>query len=75
MDNSYAQQMASNFSSLTVNTFEYSLGLPPPASGDTTQWLLDSLASTEMDPLQYTLVNISMLFSSEYTEVAVLLAR
>jgi len=75
VDNSYAQQMASNFTSLTTNTFEYSLGLPPPSDGNTADWLLQSLSSTDMDPLQYTLVNISVLFTSEYTDNTALQAR
>lgn len=75
VNTSYAQQMAQNFTSQTTQTFEWGLGLPPPTSGDTETWLQQSLSSTLMDPLQYTLTNISMLFSEYYSSDSALHAR
>jgi hypothetical protein len=75
VNTTYAQQMAQNFSSLTTNTYEFSLGLPPPLSGNTEAWLQQSVNTTLMDPLQYSLLNISQLFSVDFTEDSALNAR
>lgn len=74
-ESTYAQQMATSFSTLTFNTFEYGLGTPPPSSGDTQDWLTSSLGSEFMDPLQYALTNISYLFTPEYTQNLTLMTK
>jgi hypothetical protein len=70
VNSSYETQLANNFSSLTTNSYQFSLGQPPPANGQ--DWTQLAVISSAMDPIQYTLVNISELFGSDFTRVTAL---
>eukprot|EP01113_Clastostelium_recurvatum_P001004 TRINITY_DN1042_c0_g1_i1.p1 TRINITY_DN1042_c0_g1~~TRINITY_DN1042_c0_g1_i1.p1 ORF type:complete len:359 (-),score=88.85 TRINITY_DN1042_c0_g1_i1:109-1152(-) len=72
---SHEISMSKNFTSQTSDTLVWGEGIAPPANGDDANWLAQALTSTQMDPLEYTLVDISQLFTSEYTNNPALLER